>query len=84
MNQIDTTFHLEAYNLHPLIFYLLVDNNKPHQTDASGAVTDIKVMEDGWSYYNGEWYYYYNNGCAYYGWVDDYYVNIGIMYRILL
>ena len=49
--------------------------------DASGAVTDIKVMEDGWSYYNGEWYYYYNNGCAYYGWVDDYYVNIGIMYR---
>ena len=46
----------------------------------SGAVTDIKSMEDGWSCYDGEWYYYQNRN-PYTGWLGDYYIENGRMCR---
>lgn len=46
--------------------------------NASGAVTQIQTMTDGWSCYNGKWYYY-RNRMSYTGWVGEYYVSNGIM-----
>ena len=46
----------------------------------SGVVTDIKSMEDGWSCYDGEWYYYQNRN-PYTGWLGDYYIENGRMCR---
>ena len=46
--------------------------------NSSGVVTDMKALEDGWSCYNGEWYYYQNRN-PYTGWVGDYYVYEGHM-----
>ena len=44
----------------------------------SGAVTEIKAMADGWSCYNGEWYYCRNRS-PYSGWVGEYYAAGGLM-----
>ena len=44
----------------------------------SGAIVATSAVQDGWSYYGGEWYYY-QNGKPYTGWVGDYYVQDGQM-----
>ncbi len=51
--------------------YVLTINN-------SGVVTGTKEMQDGWSCYDEEWYYY-QNGQPYTGWVGSYYINEGKM-----
>ena len=53
--------------------YVLTINN-------SGVVTGTKEMQDGWSCYDEEWYYY-QNGRPYTGWVGSYYINAGKMVR---
>lgn len=44
----------------------------------SGVVTGTKEMQDGWSCYDEEWYYY-QNGKPYTGWVGAYYIDAGKM-----
>ena len=46
--------------------------------DDSGAIVATSAVQDGWSYYGNEWYYY-QNGKPYTGWVGDYYVQDGQM-----
>lgn len=57
-----------------------VVNGQMIETDNSGAVKDSTILEDGWSYHNGEWYYS-KNGAPYTGWVGSYYVDLGRMVR---
>ena len=47
--------------------------------DENGAMIATNPMPDGWSCYNGEWYYY-QNGKPYTGWVGAYYINSGYMW----
>ena len=49
-------------------------------TDSSGAVIATSPMQDGWSCYGDEWYYY-QNGKPYTGWVGAYYIDDGHMVR---
>lgn len=53
-----------------------VVDRKLFTTDASGAVISKKKPQDGWTSYNGNWYYY-KDGTAYTGFVGDYYVILG-------
>lgn len=53
-------------------------NRKVITTNKSGAVTSVAVPKNGWSSYNGEWYYY-QKGTPYTGWVGSYYVEKGHM-----
>ena len=53
-----------------------VVDRKLFTTDASGAVISKKKPQDGWTSYNGNWYYY-KDGTAYIGFVGDYYVILG-------
>ena len=46
--------------------------------DDSGAIVATSAVQDGWSYYGNEWYYY-QDGKPYTGWVGDYYVQDGQM-----
>ena len=46
--------------------------------DDSGAIVATSAVQDGWSYYGNEWYYY-QDGKPYTGWVGDYYVRDGQM-----
>ena len=53
-----------------------VVDRKLFTTDASGAVISKKKLQDGWTSYKGNWYYY-KDGTAYTGFVGDYYVILG-------
>ena len=55
-----------------------VVDRKLFTTDASGAVISKKKLQDGWTSYKGNWYYY-KDGTAYTGFVGDYYVILGEM-----
>ena len=55
-----------------------VADGKLFTTNESGAVISKKYMENGWSNYQGKWYYY-QNGIAYTGWAGAYYVRNGEM-----
>ena len=44
----------------------------------SGAIVAISAMQDGWSHYDEQWYYY-QNAKPYTGWVGAYYVSDGKM-----
>lgn len=57
-----------------------VIDGKLIMTDDSGAIKGSFLLEDGWSYHDGECYYS-KNGELYTGWVDDYYVQNGRMLR---
>lgn len=58
----------------------VVVNGKVLMIDESGAVIGTKAIEDGWSQYDGEWYYYQNKK-PYTGWVGTYYIYNGEMCR---
>ena len=53
-----------------------VVDRKLFTTDASGAVISKKKLQDGWTSYKGNWYYY-KDGTAYTGFVGDYCVILG-------
>lgn len=57
-----------------------VIDGKLIMTDDSGAIKGSFLLEDGWSYHDGECYYS-KNGELYTGWVGDYYVQNGRMLR---
>lgn len=57
-----------------------VVNGKLVMTDDSGAIKGSVLLEDGWSYHDGECYYS-KNGKMYTGWVGAYYVQDGRMLR---
>ena len=42
-----------------------VVDGKLFTTDASGAVISKKKPQDGWTSYNGNWYYYQGWNCIY-------------------
>lgn len=47
---------------------------------ANGALTSVSNFPNGWSYADGE-AYYYKNGLPYTGWVGSYYIQSGLMAR---
>ena len=56
----------------------VISENHVLTINSSGVVTGTKEMQDGWSCYDEEWYYY-QNGKPYTGWVGAYYVSAGKM-----
>ena len=56
----------------------VVSENHVLTINDSGVVTGTKEMQDGWSCYDEEWYYY-QNGKPYTGWVGAYYIDAGKM-----
>ncbi|MBQ9872349.1 MAG: hypothetical protein IJM27_10535 [Eubacterium sp.] len=46
--------------------------------DANGVIKSKKSIKNGWTLFGGK-YYYYKNGKAYTGWVNDFYVSGGVM-----
>ena len=56
----------------------VVSENHVLTINDSGVVTGTKEIQDGWSCYDEEWYYY-QNGKPYTGWVGTYYIDAGKM-----
>ena len=57
-----------------------VVDSKLIMAESNGAVKGIVLLEDGWSYHDGECYYS-KKGVVYTGWVGKYYVERGRMQR---
>ena len=56
----------------------VVSGNQVLTINSSGAVISSREIQDGWSCYDEEWYYY-QNGKPYTGWVGTYYIDAGKM-----